>query len=133
MVYHSKNKIANVFNLTIFVNTKFSSHIAHKFMCSCCNATYYGQTQRYFLWELLSTFLLHLWLVNLSKRPRKLQFLMLLDVHKESVYNFPTAFNLKLKDFLLISCNKPILNKIIYSFLFEQIDWLIIFYRLIII
>ena len=25
-----------------------SSHIVHKFTCSCCNVTYYGQTQRHF-------------------------------------------------------------------------------------
>ena len=31
------------------VNTKLSSNIVYKFMCSCCNANYYGQNESHFL------------------------------------------------------------------------------------
>ena len=46
VVYQSRNRISNLFNFKDAVNTKLSSHIVYKFMCSCCNATCYGQTQR---------------------------------------------------------------------------------------
>ena len=31
-------------NPTDFVNTKLSSRVIYKCICSCCNATYYGHT-----------------------------------------------------------------------------------------
>ena len=48
VVYQSRSRIANLFNFKYVVNTKWSSHIVYKFMCNCCHATYYGQTQRHF-------------------------------------------------------------------------------------
>ena len=47
VVYQSKNGIVNVFKDVS--NTKLSSHVVYKFMCSCCNETYYDQIQRHFL------------------------------------------------------------------------------------
>ena len=53
---------------------------------------------------------------------------MLLDGHKASFDNFSillkesNPFKLQLKESLLISCDKPILNKNIYSFLLELFD-----------
>ena len=35
-------------NAALRKNTKLTSHIVCKFMFSCCNATYYGQTQTHF-------------------------------------------------------------------------------------
>ena len=49
VVYQSKRRISSLFIFKDVVNTKLSSHIVYKFMCSCCNATFYGQTQRHFL------------------------------------------------------------------------------------
>ena len=43
VVYQSKNRIANVFNFKDVVNTKLSSLIVYKLMCSCCNTTCWGQ------------------------------------------------------------------------------------------
>ena len=48
VVCHSKSKTSNLFNFKDVVNTKASSHIVYKFMCSCYNVTYYGQTERHF-------------------------------------------------------------------------------------
>ena len=48
VVYQSRSRIPNLFNLKDVVNTKLSSHIVYKFMCSCCNVTCYGQIQRHF-------------------------------------------------------------------------------------
>ena len=67
MVYQSRSRISSLFNFKCVANTWLSSHIVYKFRCSCCNEAYYGQTQKYFLWELLSIWLLHLWLVSLLK------------------------------------------------------------------
>ena len=117
-------------NFKDVVNTKLSSHIVYKFMCSCCNTTYYGQTQRHFLVAASE----HLGITPLTgkfvKTPKKSAILdhRLLDSHKASFDNFSillkesNAFKLQLKKSLLISCDKPILNKNIYSFPLELFD-----------
>ena len=60
VVYRSRSRISNFFNFKDVVNTKLSSHIVYKFMCSCCNATYYGQTQRHFFVRASEHLTLHL-------------------------------------------------------------------------
>ena len=122
---------SNLFNIKDVVNTKLSSHIVYKFMCSCCNATYCGQTQRHFFVRASE----HLGITPLTgkfiKRPSKSTiFDMLLDSHKSSFDNFSilikerNPFKLQLKESLLISHDKPILNKNIYSFPLKLYDWL---------
>ena len=84
------------------------------------------------LWELLSILVLHLWLVNFVKTSKKSAIFddMLLDGHKASFDNFSmllkenNAFTLQLKESLLISRDKPILNRNIYSFPLELFNWL---------
>ena len=99
-------------------------------MCSCCNATYYGQTQRYFFLRASE----HLGITPLTgkfvKTPKKSAIFdrMLLDGHKASFDNFSilkknnNAFKLQLKESLLISRDKPILNRNIYTFSLELFD-----------
>ena len=118
------------FNFKDVVNTKLSSHIVYKFMCSCSNATYYGQTQRHFFVRASE----HLGITPLTgkfvKTPKKSAIFdhMLLDGHKASFDNFSillkesNPFKLQLKESLLISRDKPILNKNIYSFPLELFD-----------
>ena len=36
-----------MFNFKDIVYTKLSPHIIYKFMCTCSNTAYYGQTQRH--------------------------------------------------------------------------------------
>ena len=93
-------------------------------MCSYCNATCYGQTQRHVFVRASE----HLGITPLTdkfiKTPKKSAIFdhMLLDGHKASFDNFSillkksNAFKLQLKTYLLISCDKPVLNKNIYSF-----------------
>ena len=112
------------------VNTKLNSHIVYKFMCSCCNATYYGQTQRHFFVRASE----HLGIAPLTgkfvKTPKKSAIFdhMLLDGHKASFENFSillkesNPFKLQSKESLLISRDKPILNTNIYSFSLELFD-----------
>ena len=97
-------------------------------MCSCCNATYYGQTQRHFFVRASE----HLGITPLTgkfvKTPKKSAIFdhMLLDGHKASFNNFSillkesNPFKLQLKESL--SRDKPILNKNIYSFPLELFD-----------
>ena len=99
-------------------------------MCSCCNATYNGQTQRHFFVRASE----HLGVTPLTgkfvKTPKKSAIFdhMLVDCHKACFDNFSTllkesnAFKLQLKESLLISCNNLILNKSIYSFPSELFD-----------
>ena len=116
VVYQSKSRISNLFNFKDVVNTKLSSHIIYKFMYSCCNATYYGQTQRHFFVRASE----HLGTTPLTgkfvKTPKKSAIFdhILLDGHKASFDNFliilkeNNAFKLLLKESLLISRDKPI-------------------------
>ena len=113
------------------VNTKLSSHIVYKFMCSCCNATYYGQTQRHFFVRASE----HLGITSLTskfvKTPKKSAIFdhMLLDGHKTSFDNISILLKesnpskLQLKESLLIWRDKQILNKNIYSLLLELFVW----------
>ena len=99
-------------------------------MCSCCNATCYGQTQRHFFVRASE----HLGVTPLTdkfvKTPKKSAIFdhMLLDDHKVSFDNFLillkeiNSFKLQLKESLLIS--QPTLKKNIYSFPLELFDWL---------
>ena len=99
-------------------------------MFSCCNATYYGQSQRQFFVRTSE----HLGITPLTgkfvKTPKKSTIFdhMLLDGRKARFVNFSillkesNAFKLQLKESLLISRNKPILNRNIYSFPLELFD-----------
>ena len=60
VAYQSRSRISNLFNFKDVVNTKLSSHIVYKFIGSCCNATYCGQTQRHFFVRACEHLLLHL-------------------------------------------------------------------------
>ena len=127
----SKSRIPNLFNFKDVANTKLSSHIVYKFMCSCCNATYYGQIQRHFFVRASE----HLGITPVTgkfvKMPKKSAIFdhILLDGHKASFDNFSillkesNTFKLQLKESLLISRDKPVLSKNIYSFLLELFDY----------
>ena len=99
-------------------------------MCSCCNATYYGQTQRHVFVRASE----HLGITPLTgkfvKKLKKSAIFdqIFVDGHKASFGNFAiflkesNAFKLQLKGFLLISRDKLILNKNICSFPLELFD-----------
>ena len=119
VLYQSKSRISNLFNFKDVVNTKLSSHIVYKFICSCCNATCYGQIQRHFFVRASE----HLGIAPLTgkfvKTPKKSAIFdhILLNGHKVSFDNFlillkeSNTFKLRLKKSLLISLDKPVLNK----------------------
>ena len=90
VVYQTKSGISNLFNFNDVVNTKLSSHTVYKFVCSCCNATYYDQTQRHFFVrasEYLGITPLTGKFVTTLKKSAIFDH-MLLDGHKASFDNF---------------------------------------------
>ena len=80
VVYQSRNRISNLFNFKNVVNTTVSSHIMYKFMCSCCNTTFHGQTQRHFFVRASED-------LGITKKSAIFDH-MLLDGHKASFDNF---------------------------------------------
>ena len=130
VAYQSRSRISNLFNFKDVVSTKLNSNIVCKFMCSCCNATYYGQTQRHFFVRASE----HLGIMPLTGKfvetPKKsaIFYHMLLDSQKARFDNFSillkesNPFKLQLKESFLISRDKPILNKNIYTFPFKLFD-----------
>ena len=98
-------------------------------MCSCCNTTYYGQPQTHFFvraFELLGITFRTGKFVKMSKIFAN--FDMSMDGHKPSFDYFSilskesNVFKLQLKESLLISHDKPILNKNIHAFSLELFD-----------
>ena len=99
-------------------------------MCSCCNAIYYGQTQRHFFVRASE----YLGITSLTgkflKAHKKFAIFdhMLLDGHKASLHSFSillkesNQFKLQLKESFLISRDHSILNKNIYPFDLKLFD-----------
>ena len=123
------------------------SHIVYKFVCSCCNATYYGQTQRhFFVISFLTFFSGHLGITRLTGKfvkARKKSTIfdhMLLDGHKASFDNFSihlkesNGFKLQLKEPLLIWRVNPSSTKIFTHSpwdclnAYNNVNWYLLFY-----
>ena len=51
----SKTRLSSLFRFKDIITNERSSHLMYKFTCSCCNATYYGESERTSLLELLNT------------------------------------------------------------------------------
>ena len=126
VVCQSRSRISNLFSFKESVNTKLSSHIIYKFMCSCCNATC-GQTQRHFFVRACEDLAITPLTGKFVKTPKKSAIFdqTLLYGHKASFDNFSillkksNPFKLQLKESLLISRDKPILNKKLNPFLWN--------------
>ena len=90
IVYQSRSRISNLFNFKDAVNTKWNSHIVYKFMCSCCNVTYCGQTQRHFFVRASEHLLITPVTGKFVKMPKKSAIFdcPLLDDHKVSLTIF---------------------------------------------
>ena len=99
-------------------------------MCSCCNAIYYGESERHFF----VTASEHLGMTTLTeKRVKNLKKSAIFDQiwmkdHDASFEDFTillkenSKFKLHLKESLLIKRDKPELNRNIYSYPLEFFD-----------
>ena len=47
VIFQSKNRLSNLFRFKDSIPKELRSHIVYKFLCSNCNITYYGETERH--------------------------------------------------------------------------------------
>ena len=47
IVFQSKNRLSDLFRFKESTPKELRSHIVYKFLCSNCNITYYGETERH--------------------------------------------------------------------------------------
>ena len=48
IAFQSKTRLSSLFRFKDIMPKEISSHLVYKFTCSCCNATYYGESERLF-------------------------------------------------------------------------------------
>ena len=113
--------------LASFLILNFNSYFKSKFSCSCCNATYHGETERHLFVRASE----HLGITPLTqkgvKNPKKSAIMdhILLEGHNATYDDFSilfpenNQFKLHLKVPLLIKRDKPELNRNIYTHPFE--------------
>ena len=130
IAYQSKNRFSNLFKFKESIPKYLRSHLIYKFMCSCCNATYYGETKRHLFVRASE----HLGITPLTqkrvKNPKKSAIIdhILLEGYNATYDDFSilttesNEFKLHLKESLLIKRDKPELNRNCYTHPLELFD-----------
>ena len=130
LVFQSKTRLSSLFRFKDIIPKETSLHLVYKFTCSCCNATYYGESERHFFVRASE----HLGITPLTgkrvRNPKKSAIFdhILLNGHDVSFEDFTIVlkesnrFKLHLKESLLIKRDKPELNRNIYSYPLELFD-----------
>ena len=49
IAFQSKTRLSSLFRFNYLLSKEISSHLVYKFTCSCCNATYYRESERHFI------------------------------------------------------------------------------------
>ena len=129
-MFQSKTRLSSLFRFKDVISKEICSHIVYKFVCSCCNATYYGESERHFHIRASE----HLGITPLTGKrvvnPKKsaINDHILFENHECSYDDFSiiarenNRFKLRIKESLLIKRDKPDLNRNIYSFPLELFD-----------
>ena len=123
VIFQSKNRLSNLFRFKDSIPKEFRPHIVYKFLCSNCNITYYGETERYLnVWsgEHLSLSALTGKRFNNNKKStvkdQCLFFNHLGSFEDFSILTYESnPFKLLIKEALLVSRDKPLLNKQVKS------------------
>ena len=130
IVFQSKTRLSSLFRFKDTIPKEISSHLTYKFMCSCCNEPYYGESERHFFVRASE----HLGMTPLTgkrvKNSKKSAIFdhILLNDHDASFEDFTiflkenNRFKLHLKESLLIKRGKPELDRNIYNYLLELFD-----------
>ena len=90
IAFQSKTRLSSVFCFKDIIPKEICSHLVYKVMCSCCNTTYYGQSERHFFLRASE----HLGMTPLTdkwvKNPKKLAIFdhILLNGHGASFEDF---------------------------------------------
>ena len=123
VVFQSKTRLCNLFRFKDAIPKELNSNLVYKFLRNGCNATYYGKTQRHLKVRASE----HIGVSPLTgkrvKTPKKSAICdhILEKGHDVSFDDFniltkeTNAFKLLIKESLLISRDKPELNKNVYS------------------
>ena len=123
IAFQSKTRLSSLFKFKESIPKYLRSHLIYKFSCSCCNATYYGETERHLFVRASE----HLGITPLTqkrvKNPKKSAIMdhILLEGHNATYDDFSilisenNQFKLHLKESLLIKRDKPELNRNIYT------------------
>ena len=123
IAFQSKTCLFSLFKLKESIPKYLRSHLIYKFSCSCCNTTYYGETERHLFVRVLE----HLGINPLTqkqvKNPKKSTIMdhILVGGHNVTYDDFlilipeNNQFKLHLKEPLLIKRDKPELNRNIYT------------------
>ena len=123
VIFQSKNRLSNLFRFKDSIPKELRSHIVYKFLCSNCNITYYGETERHLnvrSGEHLSLSALIGKRVNNNKKLTIKDHCLFLN-HVGSFEDFSiltyksNPFKLLIKEALLVSRDKPLLNKQVKS------------------
>ena len=119
----SKNRLSNLFRFKDSTPKELRSHIVYKFLCSNCNITYYGETERHLnvrSGEHLNLSALTSKHVNNNKKSAVKDYCLFFN-HVGSFEDFSiltyesNPFKLLIKEALLVSRDKPLLNKQVES------------------
>ena len=123
IAFQSKTRSSSLFKFKESITKYLRSHLIYKFSGSCCNATYYGETERHLFVRASE----HLGITPLTqkrvKNPKKSAIMdhILLEGHNAIYDDFSilipenNQFKLHLKESLLIKRDKPELNRNIYT------------------
>ena len=123
VIFQSKNSLSNLFRFKDSIPNELRSHIVYKFLCSNCNITCYGETERHLnirSGEHLSLSALTGKRVNNNKKSVLKDHYLFLN-HVDSFEDFSVLtyesnpFKLLIKEPLLVSRDKLLLNKQVKS------------------
>ena len=130
MAFQSKTRLSSLFRFKYIIPKEISFNLVYKFTCSCCNAAYYGESERHFFVRASE----HLGMATLTgkrvRNPKKSTIFdhILLNGHDASFEDFTillkenNRFKLHLKEPLLIKRDKPEFNRNIYGYCLELFD-----------
>ena len=123
VIFQSKNRFSNLFRFKDSIPKELRSHIVYKFLCINCNMTYYGETAPHLnvrYGEHLSLSALTGKRVNNNKKSAVKDYCLFFN-HVGSFEDFSiltyesNPFKLLIKEALLVSREKPLLNKQVKS------------------
>ena len=122
VIFKSENCLSNLFQFKDSIPKELRCHIVYKFLCSNCNITYYGETERHLNVRSREHFSLSALtgkLVNNKKSAVKDHCLFFNHVGLFEDFSILTyesnPFKLLIKEALLVSRDKPLLNKQVKS------------------
>ena len=127
VIFQSKNRLSNLFKFKDSIPLYLRSHVIYKFQCSNCNITYYGETERNLkvrAGEHISTSPLTGKRVNNNEKS-SVKDHCLLSGHVCSFDDFTVLnyeshkFKRLIKESLLVTKDKPLLNKQVKSLKLE--------------